>query len=336
MALPTHVMKVHDAISVAADVARDLGLAVEQPVLLRSTNNAVAWLQPANVVAKVSTGRNSRLPIELAVARELCALGAPVVASAPELPQIVHCRAGLEMTFWRYHPQIRAAEAPPDRVAHALRQLHAALARLPTMVRARLPSYREELSDARSLLGDYTALPAVTPSDRHMLLNAFDRLLARMDQLAPADRFVAIHGAPHPYNVLLIGAEPVFIDFETASMGPIEWDLAHLDAQAEPPLRDLIHPELLWLCRSMASVKTATLCSADIDRGDMREHAEWHLAHVREHIVPNLGRTSACLPLPNAMPREAATDRVRPEREVQLSFGDNQIEGHAAGQAGAE
>ncbi len=281
-------MKVRDAIAVAADVARDLGLAVEQPVPLRSTNNAVAWLQPANVVAKVSVGRNSRLHTELEVARELCALGGPIVSPAPELPAIVHCRGGLEMTFWRYHAQLSTAEPPPDRVALALRQLHAALARLPTVVGARLPSYMEELSDARSLLANHAALPAITSADRNMLVNTFDRLQARLDELVSVDRFVAIHGAPHPYNVLLVGGEPVFIDFETTCMGPVEWDLAHLDAQAEPLFRDLIQSELLWLCRSMASVKTATWCSVDIDRGDMREHAEWHLAHVREHVAPNV------------------------------------------------
>jgi hypothetical protein len=38
----------------------------------------------------------------------------------------------------------------------------------------------------------------------------------------------------------------------------------------------------------MVSVKTATLCTAEIDRGDMREHAEYHLAHVRENVARNV------------------------------------------------
>jgi hypothetical protein len=288
MPIPTHEITVHDAISVAAEVARELGLTVGQPIALRSTNNAVAWLQPANVVAKVSTGRNSRLHTELAVARELCALGGPVVCPAPELPDIVHRRGDLEITFWRYHPQLSAAEAPPDRVGRALRQLHAALGRLPPALRAGLPSYMAELSAARDLIVDHAALPAITSADRELLLSTFDRLRTRLDGLAPVDRCVAIHGAPHPYNVLLVGAEPVFIDFETTCVGPVEWDLAHLDGEAEPLFRDVVQTELLWLCRGMASVKTATLCSADIERGDLREHAEWHLAHVREHVAPSL------------------------------------------------
>jgi hypothetical protein len=288
MPLPTHEMNVHDAIAVAAAVARNLGLTVEQPMPLRSTNNAVAWLRPANVVAKVSAVRNSRLHIELEVARELCALGGPVVSPAPELPDLVHCCGGLEMTFWRYHAQLTSAEPPPDRVALALRQLHATLGRLPPALRARLPSYLAELSAARALLADPAALPAITSGDRDLLASTFDRLQARLDALAPADRFIPIHGAPHPYNVLVVGDEPLFIDFETACMGPVEWDLAHLDPQGEPLFGDLLDSQVLWLCRSMASVNTATLCWADIDRGDLREHAEWHLAHVREHVAPSL------------------------------------------------
>jgi Phosphotransferase enzyme family len=288
MALPTQVMKVRDAIAVAAAVARELGLAVDQPVPLRSTNNAVAWLQPANVVAKISVARHSRLQTELDIARELLALGGPVVAIAPELPNIVHCRGGLEMTFWQYHAQLPSAEPTPDQVALALRQLHAALARLPIAVRARLPSYLDELGEVRALLADGASLTAVNADDREMLVNSFERLKTRLDEVATTDRFLALHGAAHPHNVLLVAGAAVFIDFETICMGPVEWDLAHLDEQAEPLFRDLIHPQLLWLCRSMASVKTATLCAADIDRGDMREHAEWHLAHVRQHVAPRL------------------------------------------------
>ncbi|HEY6455004.1 MAG TPA: aminoglycoside phosphotransferase family protein [Steroidobacteraceae bacterium] len=255
---------------------------------LRSTNNAVAWLQPANVVAKVSVGRNARLHTELEVVRELHARGGPVISPAAQLPAIVHRRGGLQMTFWQYHPQHSSAEAPPAEVALALRRLHAALAQLPTTVRERLPSYREELSDARCLLVDRRALPVITRADRDMLVTTYDRLSARLDAQVCVDRLVALHGAPHPYNLLLVGGAPVFIDFETTCMGPVEWDLAHLEPRAEPVFRDVTQAELLWLCRSMASVKTATFCVADIDRGDMREHAQWHLAHIRNHVAPRL------------------------------------------------
>lgn len=83
-----------DAISAAVGLARDHGITVEKPVPLRSTNNAVAWLYPAPIVAKVGVGRDSRLDTELKVAQELTALGAPVVPPASEMPQVVHVRHG--------------------------------------------------------------------------------------------------------------------------------------------------------------------------------------------------------------------------------------------------
>jgi len=279
---------VQAAISIAVDVAQDHGLAVEEPMPLRSTNNVVAWLRPANVVAKVSIEAHSRLFTELQVAQELVALGAPVVSPASELPVVVHRRGGFEMTFWRYHTQLATAEIPPDRVALALTRLHASLSRLSPPLKARLPSYATELHVVRSLLADQAALPALERVDRDLLVTTFDRLQARRDDLGPADRFVVLHGSPHSYNVLLVNNEPTFIDFETTCLGPLEWDVAHLDSRAAPFFADSIRAELLWLCQSMVSVKTATLCTAEIDRGDMREHAEFHLAHVRENVASNV------------------------------------------------
>ena len=62
--------KVEAAISAAVGIARDHGITVDRPATLRSTNNAVAWLHPAPVVAKVGVGRNPRLSTELNVARD--------------------------------------------------------------------------------------------------------------------------------------------------------------------------------------------------------------------------------------------------------------------------
>lgn len=281
-------LSVPAAISTAVEVARELGLAIEEPVSLRSTNNVVVWLRPADVVVKVSKRVDSRLHAQLQVTQELVALGAPVVSPASQVPAIVHRRGEFEMTFWRYHAQLETAGIAPDRVALALRELHASLDRLSPALAASLPAYTAELSLVRSLLADRAALSALKPVDRDLLITAYDRLQTRLDELAPADRFVVLHGSPHSYNVLLVDDDPVFIDFETACRGPLEWDVAHLESQAAPCFSGSINAELLWLCQSMVSVKTATWCTAEIDRGDMREHAEYHLAHVRENVASNV------------------------------------------------
>lgn len=162
-------MKVQAAIFTAVDVARGFGLAVGEPVPLRSTNNAVAWLCPSPVVAKISTPGTSRLLTELQVAQELVALGAPVVSPASEVPAIVHRRGGFETTFWRYHAQVSTAEISPGRVALALSKLHASLSQLSSALQASLPSYKAELGLVRSLLADHTALTALQAVDRDLL-----------------------------------------------------------------------------------------------------------------------------------------------------------------------
>jgi hypothetical protein len=275
-----------DAIAVAMEVAQGLGLQVQEPVPLRSTNNVVVWLSPTQIVAKVGLGRNARLRTELQVALELSASGAPVVAPATDVPAVVHSRHGLDVTFWQYHAQPSFVDIEGTRIAPVLKRLHTKLAQLSPVVRTGLPSYLQELQLARTLLADSSRIPALPEADRHLLASVFDRLKIELDTLAPTQSHVVLHGSPHSYNVLLVGGEPVFIDFETTCTGPMEWDLAHLEPEAEASYGDSVHERLIWVCRSMGSVMTAAFCWADVDRGDLREHAEMHLAHVKAGVYP--------------------------------------------------
>ncbi len=93
------------AIEAAIEVVEHFGLQVHEPLLLRSTNNVVAWLRPTPIVAKVGIGHHPGFLREIRVASELQALHAPVISPAPEVPAVVHSRNGFNVTFWRYHPQ---------------------------------------------------------------------------------------------------------------------------------------------------------------------------------------------------------------------------------------
>jgi hypothetical protein len=94
-----------------------------------------------------------------------------------------------------------------------------------------------------------------------------------------------LHGSPHDHNVIAErSTEPLFLDFETTCIGPIEWDLAHQrDAVArEYPVA--IDEPLLDACRFATSFKTAAFCWADADRGDLYEHAAHHTSRLRRHL----------------------------------------------------
>lgn len=276
-----------EAISVALQIAREHGLRIDHPIPLRSTNNAVAWLAPTEIVAKVGVGLHSRLHKELRVATELAGIGAPIVPPATELPAVVHSRQGLEVTFWRYHPQSpQTDDCPAEHIAPALRHFHTALRHLSPALKSTIPSFEGKLAHVRALLTQPESLPALAARDRRLLARTFERLEAQLNDLVSAEDSTLIHGEPHAYNVLFVSGEPRFIDLETVCTGPIEWDLACLDEPAEDAYGASIRPRLLWVCRGMASVCTAALCWADVERGDLREHAEWHLSHVKTRIAP--------------------------------------------------
>jgi thiamine kinase-like enzyme len=114
------------------------------------------------------------------------------------------------------------------------------------------------------------------------LIRVFDHLWKRLQLTSLAETHAVIHGSPHPYNVLLVDGEPRFIDFETTCIGPVEWDLAHTSPDTASSYAGAVDAHLLQTCRDMVRVKTAAWCWADAHRGDLRSHAETHLAHLKE------------------------------------------------------
>lgn len=271
-----------NAVEAAVCIAETFGLRVEEPVLLRSTNNVVAWLSPSSVVAKIGVGHQRGFSTEVLVASELSVLGAPVVPLAPEIPAAVHLLDDYKISFWRYHPQPLDVHIPAEQEAAALLHLHATYARISAKLRAELPSYHAELRSVSELLFDAKKLLALPENDRYLLIRVFDLLWNRLQVVSSTDTHVVIHGSPHPYNVLLVDGKPSFIDFETTCIGPIEWDLAHMSSSTVHNYAGVVDSQLLETCRDLVRVKTAAWCWADVHRGDLRYHAEMHLAHLKK------------------------------------------------------
>ncbi|MGH4019382.1 MAG: phosphotransferase family protein [Pseudonocardiaceae bacterium] len=93
-----------------------------------------------------------------------------------------------------------------------------------------------------------------------------DRLRAAAERLrpfweAPSGDLRPLHGDVHPGNLIATRDGPVWIDFEEACRGPVEWDLALLswsdaDAVAAHHRPD---PELLTRCSDLRALHLA-LC----------------------------------------------------------------------------
>jgi Phosphotransferase enzyme family len=252
------------ACEAALHVAADLGIRVQQPVVLADRNNTLIRLAPAPIVAKVGTShfRDARLESlerELAVGAHLAARGAPVIPPAREVSPGPHRRQGLTVTLWEYIQPV--ADAVPD--ARVLKLVHAALSDFA----GPLPWFGVELEDARRLLEPERS-PALAADDRRFLVSVIDEL---EPSLPPGGR--PLHGSPHADNWLVSADGPLLFDFETACRGPLEWDLVAV-ADADD--------ELSFTLRRMRSVCVAAKCWVAPERHPvLREAAEVHLKLLR-------------------------------------------------------
>jgi hypothetical protein len=83
--------------------------------------------------------------------------------------------------------------------------------------------------------------------------------------------------------MVVVDGAPRFIDFETVCQGPLEWDLAHLEAGVAAHYPPPVSEDALKACGLLVSAKTAAWCWHSIHAGpDMRFHANLHLQSVRE------------------------------------------------------
>jgi hypothetical protein len=260
------------------DLARGEGLECPRVVQLRSTNNTVFQLAECAIVAKVH-GSEPAAARELAAGHALATLGAPIVPPAAGIGDHVRGAAGLHVTFWDYVADTETAPSSTA-VATALRDLHRHVTGLPDWVADR--SFEEQLTDPRQALHNPAFAPLLDPADRHLLREALDRAI---DEARNGSHAV-LHGSPHRMNILSIDGAPVFIDLETIQLGPIEWDLAHLEPDVAHAYQGTIDEDLLAICRTAVSAATATWCWNGLERGpDMRDHAEHHLAVVRSATI---------------------------------------------------
>jgi Phosphotransferase enzyme family len=266
-----------DVVAAVVDLARKLGVVVEEPVPLRSTNNRVIWLRPSAVVAKISAA-NGGSTDELAVARVLADADAPIVPPAEGVGRRLYRVADHEVTFWRYESQENVSEPSYESVAHALGALHEALMTLGVQGPTR--THEGQIADAIRALDRPTFAPELRSGDRVLLRRAL-----RQGQITLAkkvDTSPIIHGSPHRMNMVIVAGSPRFIDFETVQRGPLEWDLAHLQPEVADHYPGRLDSDALAVCRTLVSAATSTWCWDGLHRGpDMRDHAEHHLAAVR-------------------------------------------------------
>lgn len=262
--------RVDEAIECAARaVSVFVGKAGTSWEVLHRSNNVVARF--AGVVVKVSTDV-AMAERDVTVASHVSDIGGPAV---PPLRGLI-VDGDFAISLWPYVPDHAGSEWEPG---EALRAVHRAL----VGIGVDLPRLGCRFEETAAHLAD----PGVTRA-----LDAVDRseLQAAVDAVEPATvGDAALHGEPHDRNRLRRDGRVVFIDFEAAAVGPIEWDLAFIGDDAvrdvwpdhDRALRDALKVGVS-ACVSAACWRHVSARPAD---AEMRWHAEHHLEVVRRALT---------------------------------------------------
>lgn len=202
------------ALDAAIAVAREHGLRVDEPRVLKDSHSLVVHLAPSPVVVKVDRKLEALRPgarlREVELTRWLVARGLPVLPLAPGLPAELRLRDGQTFTFW---PFVEVQLAPDGAAAgRALREIDEALRNYDGELGGFWPFF-----ETRALLAKLDLPPFVAELHSHIESELeFDP--------------VPLHGDAHFRNCYFTGAGPLWADLEDACWAPPEWDAACLAA----------------------------------------------------------------------------------------------------------
>ena len=223
------------ALDAAATVARKLGLAVREPRVLSNEQNLIVHLEPSPVVARVATriawsrpDPEAWLAREVLVAGHAAGRGGPVVSPTSLVDPGPHWSDGHALTLWTY---VEPSGQLPDAATtgQALARLHMSLADFPDVLPHRLP-VRAQIEDALAALEGHDVLKAGTLA---ALRERYEEIAAGLARVGGTPG--VLHGDAHPWNLLHVGQQWLWIDIEETGYGPQEWDLAVLAMKVEQP-----------------------------------------------------------------------------------------------------
>jgi hypothetical protein len=279
-----HSVLTAHAVAASISIAAAHGVSVDDPRVLGNAYSVKIHLQPAPIVARVSTITSLlRSPIdswlarELSVAEFLATQGAPVVAPSDILPPGPHHYDGLSLTFWRYVQPVSDVVPQPAETGRMLAQLHDALRNYP----GELPLLAPPLNDIpQGLERLELAGNILTTSDLMLLRKTFDRLLPQLNN--PVGSLQPLHGDAHALNLIPTAKGLLWNDFEDTCIGPIAWDLINLNDEGRAAYANAPEPEILEPYRKVRQLHAIVWVYALLPEfPDWAEHAKVMLDDLR-------------------------------------------------------
>ncbi|MFF6781240.1 phosphotransferase [Streptomyces sp. NPDC012510] len=209
------------AVEAGRATASELGLRVDDVVVLHNSDRVALRLVPCEVLARVApSGHLADSEFEVEVARRLADVGAPVAELDPRVDARVYVRGAFAVSLWTYYEPVGSEIAPADHADVFMRH-HAALRRIDLDA----PHVTDRVAMALREVSDREQSPELPDSDRELLCDTLSGLSAAIGADRAGDQL--LHGEPHPGNLLNTRRGPLFVDLATCCRGPIEFDLAH-------------------------------------------------------------------------------------------------------------
>ncbi|SDS61966.1 phosphotransferase [Microlunatus soli] len=210
------------AVSAATRTVSSFGLQVDRTDVLNDSNRLVVRLTPCDTVARVTPVTHfASAELEVELTDLLLRTDAPVAALDPRIGPQVFVRDGFKITFWAHVASTPdPTTLPAADYADALGRLHTGLRQLDVSA----PHVLDRIGATEHDVASPDVTPELADRDRELLVGTLRELSRPI-----VDRHVAeqvLHGEPHPGNVLTTPGGPLFIDFENAATGPVEYDLA--------------------------------------------------------------------------------------------------------------
>jgi hypothetical protein len=154
------------AVAAAMSTAAELGLAVDDAVVLSDSNRLVVRLTPCDVVARVTPMTHfASAEREVDLVRRLAQLDSPVAGLEPRVEPRVFVRDGFKIAMWAYVEPVRSRVPLPTEYAPALARLHAGLRR----VEVTAPHVLDRVAATRRDVASREITPDLPDPDRALL-----------------------------------------------------------------------------------------------------------------------------------------------------------------------
>ncbi|MEU5348074.1 phosphotransferase [Streptomyces sp. NPDC020766] len=237
-------LELRRAVEAGRATASELGLQVDDVVVIHNSDRVALRLVPCDVLVRVApSGHLADSEFEVEVARRLTDIDAPVAELDPRVEPRVHVRDDFAISLWTYYEPVGTEIAPADYADVLLRQ-HAALRRIDLDA----PHFTDRVAVAQGEVSDREKSPELPDSDRELLIDTLGGLSATISAEKAGDQL--LHGEPHPGNLLNTRRGPLFIDLATCCRGPIEFDLALTPEEVAKHYAGADH-DLIHRCRAL-------------------------------------------------------------------------------------